>query len=92
MPSGSYTDGHTNARAWVSNWITDGLGSISGIQNTPDRAFPQPLDEGDTSAASSGVSGAPAHSTSCTDGSSAAAARSSTGSPFCRVTRPTKIT
>ena len=45
-----------------------------------------------TSAASSAVSACPAHSTSWASGSSPAAARSSTGSPFCRVMRPTKMT
>ena len=45
-----------------------------------------------TSASSSGVSAWPAQITSCAAGSRSAAARSSTGSPFCRVTRPTKMT
>ena len=39
-----------------------------------------------------GVSGAPAHSTSCTSGGSSSAARSRYGRPFCRVMRPTKTT
>jgi hypothetical protein len=39
----------------------------------------------------SGVSGAPAHSTSCTDGSNWLAAASRCRSPFCRVIRPTKM-
>jgi hypothetical protein len=38
------------------------------------------------------VSGWPAHSTSWAAGSSCAAARSSTGMPFCRVIRPTNST
>ena len=45
-----------------------------------------------TSAMISGVSGAPAHSTSWTSGGSSAAARSRYGRPFCRVIRPTKTT
>ncbi len=40
----------------------------------------------------SGVSGAPAHSTTCTSGGSSAQARRNSGSPFCRVIRPTKTT
>ena len=72
--------------------MTSVLGSISGIQITPERAACSPATRWDTSASSSGVSAAPAHSTSCADGSSVAAARSSAGTPFCRVIRPTKMT
>jgi hypothetical protein len=92
MPSGSYTDGHTNASACVSSWMTSALGSISGIQSTPERDDCSPATSEATSAPSSRVSAAPAQSTSCADGSSAAAARSSTGTPYCLVIRPTKIT
>ena len=92
MPSGSYTDGQTKTSAFVSSWITSGLGSISGIQITPDRDSCSPATSDDTSAPSSAVSAAPAQSTSCADGSSAAAARNSTGTPFCLVIRPTKMT
>ena len=37
MPSGSYTDGQAKTSACVSSWMISGLGSISGIQITPDR-------------------------------------------------------
>ncbi len=92
MPSGSYSEGQANTVACVSSWITARLGSISGIQMTPDRAARRSATRLSTSAASSGVSGCPAQSTSWAAGSMAAAARSSTGTPFCRVIRPTKIT
>ena len=68
------------------------MGSISGIQMTPERVACNPATSEDTSSASAGVSAAPAQSTSWADGSSAAAARSSTGTPFCLVIRPTKMT
>ena len=45
-----------------------------------------------TSAAISGVSGAPARNTSCTSGGSSFAARNRYGRPFCRVIRPTNVT
>jgi hypothetical protein len=97
MPSGSYTDGQANTVACVSSWMTSDLGSISGIQITPDLAPPfrpvrRPSTSSVTSASSSGVSACPAHSTSCASGISSAAARSSTGRPFCLVIRPTKMT
>jgi hypothetical protein len=92
MPSGSYTDGQANTVARASSWMISGLGSISGIQNTPVRDACSPDTSDDTSSSSSGVSAAPAHSTSCAAGSSMALARSSTGTPFCLVIRPTKIT
>jgi hypothetical protein len=97
MPSGSYTDGQANTVACVSSWMTSDLGSISGIQTTPERALPfrpvrKPFTSSVTSASSSGVSAWPAHSTSCASGTSLDAAWSNTGRPFCLVTRPTKIT
>ncbi len=76
----------------MSSWITSCLGSISGIHTTPDRVARSPSTRPVTSSSSSGVSACPAQSTSWADGSSSAAARSSTGTPFCRVIRPTKIT
>jgi hypothetical protein len=72
--------------------MTSALGSISGIQMTPDLVSCSPATKVATSAPSSGVSAAPAHSTSWASGSSLAAARSSTGTPFCLVIRPTKMT
>ena len=45
-----------------------------------------------TSAAISGVSGAPAHSTSCTSGANWCAAATRCATPFCRVIRPTNAT
>jgi hypothetical protein len=92
MPSGSYTEGHANTVACVSSWMISRRGSMSGIQITPSRDACKPETSEDTSASSSGVSAAPAQSTSCADGSSRAAARSSTGTPFCRVIRPTNRT
>ena len=92
IPSGSYSDGQANTVACVSSWMTSCLGSISGIHTTPDRVARSPSTRPVTSWSSSGVSACPAHSTSCAAGSSCAAARSSTGTPFCRVIRPTKIT
>ncbi len=92
MPSGSYTDGQANTVACVSSWMISRLGSMSGIQNTPVRDACSPETRAVTSPISSRVSGAPASSTSCALGSSMAAARSSTGTPFCRVMRPTKTT
>ena len=49
--------------------MTSGFGSISSIQTTPPRAARSALDARATSAPISGVSGAPAHSTSCAAGS-----------------------
>ena len=92
IPSGSYSDGQVNTVACDSSWMTSRLGSISGIQITPDRVACRPVTRLVTSAASSGVSGWPASSTSCAPGTRLAAARSSTGTPFCRVIRPTKMT
>jgi hypothetical protein len=92
MPSGSYTDGQANTVACDSNWTTSCLGSISGIQMTPVRDACRPATSDVTSSRNSGVSAAPAQSTSCAAGSSIAAARSSTATPFCLVIRPTKIT
>ena len=69
MPSGSYTDGQTKtvAAERISRILP--IGSISRTQNTPVRARGQLLrPPRPTSAAISGVSGAPAHSTSCTSG------------------------
>ena len=56
MPSGSYSDGQANTAAWVSSWITSCLGSISGIQITPDRVVRSPSTREVTSSSSSGVS------------------------------------
>jgi len=92
MPSGSYTDGQAKAVACESSWMTSGLGSISGIQTTPVRDACRPDTSDVTSSRSSAVSAAPAQSTSCAAGSSIAAARNSTGTPFCLVILPTKIT
>ena len=72
--------------------MTSGLGSISGIQITPDLFARRPSTSSVTSASCSGVSAAPASSTSCASGISPEAARSRTGTPFCRVIRPTNIT
>ena len=72
--------------------MTSCFGSISGIHTTPVRDACSPETRDVTSSRSSGVSAAPAQSTSCAAGSSMAAARSSTATPFCRVIRPTKIT
>lgn len=92
MPSGPYTEGQTNTRAWVRSCTTSGRGSMSGIQKTPARSALSVPCSDRNSASISGVSGAPAHSTNCARGSSARAARSRWGTPFCRVTRPTKTT
>ena len=92
MPSGSYTDGQANTVACVSSWMTSGLASISGIHTTPEREVRRPSTSSVTSASSSGVSACPAASTSCASGISLDAARNSTGTPFCLVIRPTKIT
>ena len=54
MPSGSYTDGQANTSACVSSWMTSFLGSISGIQITPDRDACSSATSEDTSAPSSG--------------------------------------
>ena len=82
-----------DGRAGLSSWMTSGRGSICSIQTTsPAPARPARPPARSTSAASSGVSGAPAHSTSCTPAGSVRAARSRCGSPFCRVIRPTKMT
>ncbi len=92
MPIGSYTDGHTNTVAWVRIWTTSALGSISEIQTTPALLSRSPSTSPATSAAISGVSGAPAQSTSWASGAKDRAARSRWTSPFCRVMRPTKTT
>ena len=92
MPSGSYTDGQANSVECDSSWMTSRLLSIPDSQMTPERVLRSSSTSPATSAPSSGVSGAPAHSTSWTSGSRWAAARSSTGTPFCRVIRPTNTT
>ena len=92
MPSGSYREGQANTVACVNSWMTSRCGSISGSQITPDRSAFSPATSPATSSASSAVSGWPAQSTSCAAGSSCCAALSSTGSPFCRVIRPTNTT
>ena len=78
--------------ACVSSWITSRLASIPEIQITPVRCARSCPARSLTSASSSGVSAWPAQITSCAAGSMPAAARSSTGSPFCLVTRPTNTT
>jgi hypothetical protein len=92
IPSGSYTEGQQKTVACESSWMTSFFGSISRIQTTPSRDSRKEDTSPETSASSSGVSGAPAASTSCAYGTSEAAARSSTGRPFCRVIRPTNST
>ena len=74
MPSGSYTDGHTKtvAAERISRILP--IGSISRTQNTPVRARDSSCTAAVTSAAISGVSGAPAHSTNCTSGANRCAA------------------
>ena len=88
MPSGSYTEGQTNTVACDSSGTTSLRGSMSEIHTTPSRRSRSSATSCSVSAAISGVSGAPAHSTSCPGRS--AAARSRCLSPFCRVIRPTK--
>ena len=62
-------------------------------QNTPvARPATAPRTAPPTSAAISGVSGAPAHSTSCTSGANRCAAATRCATPFCRVIRPTNAT
>ena len=87
MPSGSYTDGQTNTVACDSSCTTSALGSISRIHTTPGRRARRTLTSSSASAPISGVSGAPAQSTSWPGRS--AAARSRCASPFWRVIRPT---
>ena len=72
--------------------MTSGLGSISSIHTTPSRCACSSSTRRATSAPSSGVSGAPAHSTSCAEGSNERAASSRYSTPFWRVIRPTKTT
>ena len=83
-----------NAVACVSSWMTSRLRQHLGEPDHPGPGRPaSPVTSPVTSAASSAVSGWPAHSTSWAAGHELlAAARSSTGRPFCRVIRPTKIT
>ncbi len=76
MPSGSYTEGQTNRAACVRSWITSGRGSILGIQNTPSRTRLSSPNSSRNSWSISGVSGAPAHSTTCAAGSMSRTARS----------------
>ncbi len=90
MPSGSYTDGQTNTVACVSSWTRSGRGSISSTQTTPSLVARSVSTAALVSAPISGVSGEPAHSTTCTLRSKACAAASRWPTPFCRVIRPTK--
>src|SRR6185312_1292828 len=92
IPSGSYTDGQTNSVACVSSCTTSGRGSISEIQTTPVRVSPSDSTAAAVAAPISGVSGAPAQSTSCASGTKSRAAASRCPTPFCRVIRPTKTT
>ena len=85
-------EGQAKAVAAVSSAITSRRGSISGIHTMPSRPARSPSTRPSTSLRISGVSGAPAHSTICTSGGSWATARRNSGSPFCRVIRPTKTT
>ena len=64
MPSGSYTDGHTNTVACDSSGTTSRRASISWIQTTPVRVRLRSSTVAAVSAAISLVSGAPAQSTS----------------------------
>ena len=68
---------------------TFSVGNISRTQNTPERAADRCSTASAISAPISGVSGAPAHSTSCRSGSMWWAAAIRWRTPFCRVMRPT---
>ena len=92
MPNGSYTDGHTKTVAAESISRIFPMGSMSLTQNTPERSRASSATPADTSAAISGVSGAPAHSTNCTSGPKRCAAASRWATPFCLVIRPTNAT
>ena len=85
-------DGHTNTEAWLRNCTTSGLVSVCWIQTTLPRSACTRATREAISSAISGVSGAPAHSTSWAAGSIAAAASSRWASPFWRVMRPTNTT
>ena len=69
-----------------------GLLWASRTQKTPVRARDSSCTAAVTSAAISGVSGAPAHSTSCTSGEKRWAAATRWATPFCLVIRPTNAT
>ena len=73
------------------SWIFS-FGSMSFTQNTPSRSACRSVTSCSVSAAISGVSGAPAHSTSCTPSSNWDAALIRWPTPFWRVMRPTKAT
>ena len=79
MPSGSYTEGHTKTVAAESISRIFAVGSISCTQNTPVREAASSCTAAATSAAISGVSGAPAHNTSCTSGANRCAAATQVG-------------
>ena len=89
MPSGSYTDGQTNTVDADSTCLTSGRVSMPSNQNTPGRGACSSAIAAAVSAAISGVSGAPAHSTSWTPGSKWWVAAIRWPTPFCRVIRPT---
>ena len=92
MPSGSYTDGQANTVACDSTWRTWARGSICSIQITFPRVSRTRAKASPICWAISGVSGAPASSTSWVSGSRCSAARTRWIRPFCRVIRPTKTT
>jgi hypothetical protein len=92
MPSGSYTDGQTNTVDAESSWRTSAVSSIRRTHTTPGRAAASSATAFSVSSAISGVSGAPAHSTICADGSISCAAATRWPTPFCRVIRPTNTT
>ena len=75
-------------------WVTLALTAILGVFITRPRAGENGLKTINRSfyisAAISGVSGAPAQSTSCTPGSKWCVAATKWPTPFCRVIRPTK--
>ena len=76
MPSGSYTDGQTKAVACDSSRQSSARGSTRSIQTIPSRRVWSRRTPSETSAMISGVSGAPAQSTTWVLGGSSSTARS----------------
>ncbi len=92
IPSGSYTEGHTNTVACDIISITSERGTSPSIQVIRPRASWASLTAAVISRLISSVSGAPARRTTCAAGSMDAAALARWTIPFCLVIRPTNRT
>ena len=92
IPNGSYTDGQQKTRQLEYNSMASGLVTIFSIHTMLPPAACAASTPARISAAISGVSGAPAHSTNCIPLGRYFTASTRCTTPFCRVIRPTNKT